>query len=387
MMAVHALVAYDDDGAPTAMFDLAAGRAAALFAVLAGVGVAFLTGRERVQPGAPLRSTGAALAARAAVIGGIGLVLGHLTDAEYAAVILPYYAVLFLLAIPLARLGTKALLATGAAIAVGVPVLSHLLRGLLPEPSGANLALADLVTRPFGLMSELLLTGEYPALSWAAYLCAGIAIGRMRLSTRWVAAGLLGAGTMLAAAASAVSDLLLGPDGGLAALRDAGTGMTGVSVRDILDFGADGVTPTTSWWWLAVTAPHSGTPLDLLHTTGTAVAMLGAALLLGHVSHVTAPAVRRAVDTVLNPVVAAGTMTLTLYTAHVLFLNSPLDVFDPVAGYLVQVAAALLFAVLWRRSVGRGPLERLAAGAARRARNSVAEAVPPALPPVRAPGE
>jgi hypothetical protein len=64
-------------------------------------------------------------------------------------------------------------------------------------------------------------------------------------------------------------------------------------------------------------------------------------------------------------------MTLTLYTAHVLFINSPLDVFGATPGYLIQVVAVLAFAVAWRRTVGRGPLERLAAEAARRARRAV----------------
>ncbi|WP_324277021.1 hypothetical protein [Blastococcus brunescens] len=64
-------------------------------------------------------------------------------------------------------------------------------------------------------------------------------------------------------------------------------------------------------------------------------------------------------------------MTLTLYTAHVLFINSPLDVFSATAGYLFQVVAVLVFAVAWRMAVGRGPLEQLAADAARNARRAV----------------
>src|SRR5215218_7611418 len=43
MMAVHALWAYDDDGNVTWTYSLAAGRSAATFALLAGVGIAFMT--------------------------------------------------------------------------------------------------------------------------------------------------------------------------------------------------------------------------------------------------------------------------------------------------------------------------------------------------------
>ncbi len=156
--------------------------------------------------------------------------------------------------------------------------------------------------------------------------------------------------------------------GGQVQIQAAGTGRPDVSVTEILDFGADGVTPTTSIWWLAVRSPHTGAPADLLHTTGTAVALVGALLLLGHV---TVPVLARAVAVVLAPLAAAGSMTLTLYTAHIVFMNSPLDVFDPVPGYLTQVVTALLFALAWRQAVGRGPLEWTANWAAGRARRAV----------------
>ena len=58
MMAVHALISFDEEEPPTVMYSLSAGRAAAVFAVLAGVGIAFLTGRRRsaVRPDRRSRS-------------------------------------------------------------------------------------------------------------------------------------------------------------------------------------------------------------------------------------------------------------------------------------------------------------------------------------------
>lgn len=96
MVAVHSLWAYDDD--VTWHYALAAGQSAATFAPLAGVGIAFMTTRRPVGPG-ERRATAASLAARAGVIGAVGLALGW-TDASLATVILVYYAVLFVLAIP-----------------------------------------------------------------------------------------------------------------------------------------------------------------------------------------------------------------------------------------------------------------------------------------------
>jgi hypothetical protein len=148
------------------------------------------------------------------------------------------------------------------------------------------------------MLQELLLTGEYPALVWATYVCAGIVLGRLRLRSSLTAARLLAGGAAAAVAAVALSALLLGPMGGRGHLRTAGTGDADVTVGDILVFGADGVTPTTTTWWLAVRSPHTGTPRDLLHTTGTAVALLGALLLLGHV---TTPVLRKAIDLTFPP--------------------------------------------------------------------------------------
>ena len=363
MMAVHALISFDEEGRPTVMYSLSAGRAAAVFAVLAGVGIALLTGRCRVELGRPARRALAVLSARAAVIGVIGLALGF-ADSDIAMVILPYYAVLFMIAVPLVLLPTPALVTVGTAVAVGMPFLSHAVRAELPQTTGLNHSFVDLLTDPVGLLQELLLTGAYPALSWATYVCAGIVVGRLRLQSSKAAAGLLFGGAVAAVAAIALSALLLGPLGGRPHLQIAGTGDEDVTVADILVFGADGVTPTTTTWWLAVQAPHTATPLDLLHTTGTAVALLGALLLLGHVA---TPVLRRAIDLVLTPLAAAGSMTLTLYTAHIVFMNSPLDDFDATPGYLVQAVAALLFALGWRQVVGRGPLETLTAWTARQA--------------------
>ena len=96
-----------------------------------------------------------------------------------------------------------------------------------------------------------------------------------------------------------------------------------------------------------------------MHTIGVATALLGGMLLLA-----------RRYGNVLAPLAAAGSMTLTLYTAHVLFMNSPWDVFEATTGYVLQVLAAVGFAVAWRAAVGRGPLEAVAADAARAARQA-----------------
>ncbi|MCE0761494.1 DUF1624 domain-containing protein [Pseudonocardia kujensis] len=367
MMAVHSLYDTTPDGAPTTMYMVTAGRSAAVFAVLAGVGIAFTTGRRRVRWGGEGRSAAASLTARAGVVGAIGLALGW-GSAEIAANILPYYALMFLLAIPLVFLPTRALAGVATLLAAGMPVLSQWVRAGLPAPTLENPTVAQLVTDPLGLLSELALTGYYPALPWLAYLAVGIAVGRLRLTDTRVAAWLAAGGAALAVVATVVARCVMGPLGGdaaVAAVTPPAVLATAPTVPDFVAVAPEGVTPTTTWWWLGTDAPHSGTPLDLAQTIGSALAVLGVMLLLGRSAN-------RLVQGAVRPLAAVGSLTLTVYTLHVVFLNSPLDTFDALPGYLVQVVVAALGALAWRRAVGRGPLESLVRVVARAAARAAA---------------
>jgi uncharacterized membrane protein len=366
MMAVHSLYESDAAGRPTLSFSIFGGRAAATFAVLAGVGIAFMTGRRRVHPSACL-DTAAALGMRALAIGAIGLALGN-TDGSLAVVILPYYAVMFMLAIPLVLLPTWTVAAIGVATAAGMPALTHIVLPHLPTPTLDNHSFGYLVDHPVRMLSELSITGEYPALPWMAYLCAGLAVGRLALTRTRVAVGLLASGLMLTVAASAASSILLNQYGGLERIWAAqpGSVLTAAGTTDLLTFGDDGTAPTSTWWWLAIDARHTSTPFDLMGTTGTAIALLGVMLLAGHI---TRPAtVRRLITVVQKPLAAAGALTLSFYTAHVMFINSDYDTYDATTGYIVQVAAVLPVGLAWRVTVGRGPLEGLVAALSTRAR-------------------
>ena len=347
MVAVHVLPAADPDGSRSWTDAVAGGRSAALFAVLAGVGLALAVrrpaGRERVR-------ASAALVVRAVLLGAVGLALGALDSG--VAVILAYYAVLFVLVLPWLTAGVRVLAASAAAVATAVPLLSFVVRDDLPPRDTASPELSDLA-EPAQLASELLLTGYYPALAWVAYLLAGLAVGRLALQRPRVAVGVAAVGAGLALAAAGLSRLLLGPLGGYDALRPVVRRRPGTTLEEAVQAGRFGNVPTDSPWWLATDAAHSTTPLDLLGTTGTALLVLGLALL-----------VARRLSPVLAPLAAAGSMPLSLYTAHVVVLGTT-ETEDPTRYYLVQVAAGLLLALLWRRYLGRGPLETVVALATR----------------------
>lgn len=368
MMAVHVLPDYTDDGAETWSFALFGGRSAALFAVLAGVSVAFMTGRAQVSRAAA-GSTAAGLLARALVIGAIGLALGY-ADAELATVILPYYAMMFVLVVPVVLLPTWAVAATGVVTAVGVPALSYVLLQHLPEASLGNPGFGDVLQHPVQVLTEVTITGEYPALPWMAYLCAGVVLGRLSLGRLRVALGALGAGLALAVGAAVFSSVLLNTFHGVDHIRAAveDSGLTASQTEDVLIFGADGTTPSSTWWWLALDKPHTSTPLDLMGTIGTALAVIGAMLLLGHLAR---RPLRRVVGWVQAPLAAAGTMTLSLYTVHLMFINSNHDTYPAMTSFVLQVVAVLALGLAWRATAGRGPLETLATAVSLRARRLV----------------
>jgi hypothetical protein len=356
MAATHIYPAFTADGSLQLGHALASGRAAALFAVLAGVGLALASGGRN-----PVSGVRAGLAVRAGVVAraGLLLVVGLLLAQVDSPplVILPYYAMLFLLALPVLTLPARTLFWLAATAAVVTPLLSQLLRAGRPPAEVAEPALA-------GLPQTLFLTGTYPALTWTAYLFIGLAVGRTDLRARAVQVRLVVGGVVLALAAKVASGVALAAAGGQDALaRTVPSQFAGRTVDQVLDSGLFGVTPTGDARWLLVSAPHSGATFDLLHTAGTSVAVLGACLLL--VSVVPRLAVL--------PLAAVGSMTLTLYSAHVLALrrSGPLLLDDPGRLYLAHVLVALVVASVWRTRVGRGPLEALSAWLDRTTRAAV----------------
>jgi uncharacterized membrane protein len=367
MIATHTLVAVDLDGVRLPQ-QLAGGRASALFAVLAGVSLALMTGGPRPVRGREREARSAGLLVRALIIGAVGLALGELDSG--IAVILTYYAVLFVAGLPFLGLSARALAAWAAGWLVAAPALSQVLRPLLPQPSGASPSF-PMLTTPWQLATELTVTGYYPVLTWLAYLLGGMALGRLDLraiaaSTRRSGSLVVG-GALLALAGWFVSAALTALPAAGRALRSTYPGDP-ADLPTELTHGLHGTTPTGSWWWLAVHAPHSGTPFDLAHTLGSAIAVIGLCLLLAR------PAPRAAAV-----VFGAGAMTLSLYTLHVA-LRTPggwyVDSPDTFTRHVVLVLA--IGAVFgWRR--WRGPLETLV----RRASGATAASVrkPPAPAP------
>jgi uncharacterized membrane protein len=363
MMAAHVFPVFNSHGSPTAAAVVAYGRSAATFVLVAGVGLALISGGRTVVRGRTRTAVSAGLAVRAGLIGALGLCLGLLAPYNDVAGILPFYGLMFLLAIPLLSLRPRVLAGIAAAV-IGLGSV------LLVATADARLPGADfngdptpgaLVRDPLGVLMQLCVIGEYPIIVFFGYLCAGLAIGRLNLRSRRVAWWLLGAGAALTLTAQVVSALVLYPLGGLAHLisqNEPGDGT--VNLAQTLLWEPE---PSSSWWYLAIPAPYSHTLIDLTHTLGSAMAVLGLALLF---THIPAPA------RLLRPLAAAGGMVLTLYSAHLLVLTIPDWQDHPVLFYLLMVTGALTFALLWKHWFGQGPLERIVTAAAGRTRRITA---------------
>lgn len=359
MMAIHITPSVDDSGERSTAYLIASGRSAALFAVLAGVGLALAYGGRKPLRGRMFGGAAAAIAVRALALIVVGLILGGLDSG--VAVILVYYGFLFVIAIPFLRFGPAVLLPLAAVWAIVTPIVSHYWRETLSLSTYANMS-PESFADPAGMFRDLFLTGYYPVLPWMAYLLAGLGVGRLSLLSGRTAGWLLAGGATLAAATWAVSWWLINSAGGLDNLVSAGVGNHPVSrhpfTDGVLTTSFFGTTPATSPWWLTVASPHTATPFDLLHTIGTAIAVVGLMLLIA-----------RKLPGLVWPLAAIGSMTFTLYTLHVLVLTSAVPS-ETDNAFLIHVLFAFAIAMPWRAFVGRGPLESVTAelsGSARRA--------------------
>lgn len=351
MMATHLLPGYVDGEVPWPQ-QLAGGRSSALFAVLAGVSIALMTGRRDPLKGGRRTAARAGLAVRALFIAAVGLLIGDLESG--LAVILTYYGVLFLMGLPFVGLGARSLAMLSGVWVLAAPVLSHLVRPHLPDPTFASPSLTGL-TDPWQLLTELTFTGYYPTVPWLAYLLAGMALGRLDLGRAREAGMLLLGGVGLALTTWAVSHSLTARTDAASVLRstyDPDFTPTQGDLEAVLAHGLYGTTSTESWWWLAVVAPHTGTPFDLAQTIGSALAVVGLCLL-----------VTRAWPRGFAVVFGAGAMTFTLYTAHVV-MRTPQVWPSPEHGmssYRTHLLVILGTGAVFGLLALRGPLEAVTA--------------------------
>ncbi|WP_349827648.1 heparan-alpha-glucosaminide N-acetyltransferase domain-containing protein [Brevibacterium litoralis] len=358
MMATHVVAFLGPDGLPT-WATVFAGRASALFAILAGVSVVLATRRVLDAPdGRGWARAAAGLVARGIVIALVGLALELFTAS--IAVILVNYGVMFVLAAAFLRCPTWLLGLLAPAWLVGTPFLSHAIRAATDATPEYTVPGFSMLATPGTFAEAILLTGYYPVIVWFGYLLVGMLLARLAAGRTWTpVTGLLlvCGGGALAAFCHAASTLLLTWKGlaVLEVLTNRYPPYAQGSLEAALVTGSYGTTPTDSWWWLAIAGPHSGTPLDLLSTTGLAIAVLGLCI--------AADAALKDRTWALAPLSAPGSMPLSIYCGHVVAVEiTKVTLPQTPAGdfgeFVLHVVLAVVFAIGWKLFVGaRGPLE------------------------------
>jgi uncharacterized membrane protein YeiB len=299
------------------------GRSAILFATVAGVSLGLLSGRERPPFGIERVRPRLVILARGVALVVIGLALTTILNPPIA-VILDYYGFGFLvllsvLFLPRAVLGGIAILLAF----VAPPVVALITRAVDFEQ----------VPEPLQLFARWLFYGEYPMFVWFAFLLAGLILARSDLGNRLTAGIAIVAGTLSA----------------------------------ILGYASAHYIPGVT------AAAHSDSTAEVFGSGGVAIAVIGILCLLNspHAAG-TGPPVAAGVGErvaavlrfVLAPLAAAGSMALTLYTAHAILLaivrNLTMNQGQwhmPVWVLPTLIVGSLVFATLWRRFVGTGPLE------------------------------
>ena len=337
---------------------MADGHSSVLFATLAGFSLMLIAGRREPKTGLAGRQARARIAIRAVVL----LALGTVMAMEYGGVIiLGFYGVYFLLALPLVRLRARTLAIIAAALALVTPQLAYVLNSWVSDSVRQSINAYDPLHRlsEVGVL-DLLLTGFYPALTWLPFVISGMALGRLDLSSGAVQRRLAALGAALTVAAYGMS-LLLAGKGALRSMAEDGSSSSGGSGSGAmpLDSGSvplDGSFPEMPASSLLTAGPHSGTTFDIIGSVGVAtLVIVGATVAMERL-----PRLRR----LAKPVIAVGTMSLTAYVGHFL-AQSALSV---PAGTSTQqswvpllmfVLGATVFAVVWSRFFRRGPLEYL----------------------------
>lgn len=334
------------------VLELARGRSAALFALLAGFTLVILTGRPEPRTGRAGQQAVGRVLVRAVVLVAMGYALTALDTP--VDVILSFYGLLFVLAVPLYRLRARTLVFIAAAAAVVMPVVLYVLRASAEDGSWADAVIArDPLARLTGTdgVVELFVTGEYPVLTWLPFIIAGMAVARLDLNRPGARSRLALAGAGLAVAGYGGSWLALHlvPK----ALSIVGAAADGGSSASAWWSDTVGEPETTTGYWLLVGAPHSQTTFSILGNTGVALLVVAACLAATDRS--------RRLRWVATPLIAVGSVSLTAYVGHILAIKAlSLDELPDSAALpalLGLAAAAMLLAWAWTWIIRRGPLE------------------------------
>ncbi|AZR01363.1 heparan-alpha-glucosaminide N-acetyltransferase domain-containing protein [Trueperella pyogenes] len=323
---------YEPDSVSYFLSELPSGRSSALFAFLAGISLAILSGRNVTYSGEQLRHAQLRIVGRAVVLLAFSAFLSIFPT--IISIILGFYAAWFILAIPLLQWSPKKL-----GIAAGVVALfgPQLIIGLRYLTYTFELYLSS---GPNAYLYEVVLAGMYPGLAYMAYVLAGMAIGRLDLNSTAVRLRLLTAGLALG---------VVGYGSGYFASGIFTPSVESIPLDDVDALSLIPKDSTIDPWDFFSIEPHANTTPEVLGNLGVAFIILALCLWLTPLA-----------KNVFFPIAAVGSMSLTAYVGHAFGLYFKEDWFMSTSPtpFLIVAGAALAFCTVWALlPLRRGPLE------------------------------
>lgn len=305
------------------------GRAAAIFVVLAGVGISLLSGKGRTQ-NAPdlLKQDRRTLLKRALFL----FITGLLYTPIWPADILHFYGVYIAVAAFLPAAPAKRLWGAAASLVLAFTILLFMFD--YGQGWDWNTLAYEGLWTPAGMMRHIFFNGFHPVVPWLAFLVLGMIIGRLDMRSPAIRRRVFAWGAGAALAAELVSKRLLH------------TLLPGATAGDKEIFTA-----------IFGTSPMPPMPLYMIAGAGTACAVIALVVALGE---------RYRDSAWLRPFVSTGQLALTLYVAHVVLGMGTLEAMgrlnNQTLAFSLQASAVfctigIVFAYLWRKRFKRGPLE------------------------------
>ncbi|ELZ78143.1 hypothetical protein C455_10688 [Haloferax larsenii JCM 13917] len=307
------------------------GRAAALFVVLAGVGITLYTNRARLAGDSEsLRKKRDTLFRRAVFLFVVGLLYVPIWPAD----ILHFYGLYLTIGALAVTASRRRLWMLTSGFVLGFVVLLFAIdyeRGW----DFATLTYTNFWTVR-GMVRHLLYNGFHPVFPWVAFLLYGMLLGRLNLQNVTLRRRVLAGALAVVAVAESASWMLT---------ETLASSLSSVPQSDIVSlFG---------------TQPMPPMPLYILAGAGTAtVVITGCLELCEYVSN----------EDLLEPFVSTGQMALSLYVAHVLLGMGALEMVGrlenqsppfAMASALTFSALGIVFSYLWLQRYSRGPLEQV----------------------------
>jgi uncharacterized membrane protein YeiB len=294
------------------------GKSAALFVVLAGIGISLRTRRAREQPGRHLHAEQVALVRRAAILFGVGLLMMPLWDWD----ILHFYGVFLALAAAWLCARDRTLLLLAVGFVAGQVLMFNAFDWWAEK---------DLSTSR-GATLSLCFNGLHPLFPWMAFLLFGMWLGRRDLGDRRFRRCLLLVALVLVVAAEGLD----------AAARPGEHGR---------------LIPWEHVEWLR-TWPRPARPMFVLAGTSISVVAIVLCIELAEAF---------AAHPLVVALVATGQLAFTLYVLHAIAIVLPvhLGLFAERTPELATLYALGVFGLgvvastWWRRRYAHGPLEAL----------------------------